>query len=67
MTSSLEEAVQEAEAILLLVRHTPFRELSPEALAGLTSTRVVIDTVNAWDAETWSEAGFELVRLGAGK
>jgi UDP-N-acetyl-D-mannosaminuronic acid dehydrogenase len=67
MTSSLEEAVQEAEAILLLVRHTQFRELTPEDLGGKTSTRTLIDTVNALDAETWGKAGFELVRLGAGK
>lgn len=67
MTSSLEEAVQEAEAILLLVRHTQFREITPEDLGGKTSTRTMIDTVNALDAETWGKAGFELVRLGAGK
>ncbi len=67
MTSSLEDAIHDAEAILLLVRHTQFREIIPEDLARQTSARTVIDTVNAWDAETWAKAGFEIYRLGAGK
>jgi UDP-N-acetyl-D-mannosaminuronic acid dehydrogenase len=67
MASSLENAVQDVEAILLLVRHTQFREIAPEDLAGQTSTRTLIDTVNAWDAETWGKAGFDIVRLGVGK
>jgi UDP-N-acetyl-D-mannosaminuronic acid dehydrogenase len=67
MASSLENAVQDVEAILLLVRHTQFREIAPEDLAGQTSTRTLIDTVNAWDAETWGKAGFDIFRLGVGK
>lgn len=67
MSSSLEDAIQDAEAILLLVRHTQFREINPDDLARRTPTRKVIDTVNAWDAETWEKAGFEVFRLGAGK
>ncbi|GAB4429112.1 MAG: nucleotide sugar dehydrogenase [Anaerolineales bacterium] len=67
MTSSLEEAVKDAQAILLLVRHTQFREMDPQQVADLTSTRTVIDTVNAWDAKAWEEAGFKMYRLGVGK
>ena len=67
MSSSLQDAIHEAEAILLLVRHTQFCEITPEDLAGQTSTRTVIDTVNAWDADTWGKAGFEIFRLGVGK
>ena len=67
MASSLENAVQDAEAILLLVRHTQFCEITPEVLAGQTSARTLIDTVNAWDAETWGKAGFDIFRLGVGK
>jgi len=65
--TTLEEAVKDADAILLLVRHSQFREIDPSAIAALTSTRLVIDTVNAWDTLDWQEAGFQMFRLGVGK
>lgn len=66
MATSFAEAVKGAEAILLLVRHSQFRDMKPSAVATLTSARVVIDTVNAWDADEWEEAGFNVFRLGVG-
>jgi len=65
MACTLEEAVLEAEALLLLVSHTEFRELNPEELSSKTKARIAIDTVNGWDAENWQNAGFQFVRLGA--
>ena len=67
MAASLEEAVKGADAILLLVRHTQFCEKSPAEIAALTPARVVVDTVNAWDATAWKEAGFQVFRLGVNK
>ena len=67
MAPSLEEVLKDADAILLLVRHSQFREMDPLEIATLTSTRIVIDTVNAWDAEAWGNAGFSVFRLGVGK
>ena len=67
MAESFENAVKDADAILLLVRHTQFSEMNPAEVAAITSTRVVVDTVNAWDASRWKEAGFEVFRLGVGK
>jgi UDP-N-acetyl-D-mannosaminuronic acid dehydrogenase len=67
MAASFEDVVKDAEAILLLVRHTQFSEISPDEIAAITSARVVVDTVNAWDASKWKEAGFEVFRLGVGK
>ena len=67
MATTVEEAVKDADAILLLVRHSQFREIDPSAFATLTSTRLVIDTVNAWDTLDWQEVGFEIFRLGVGK
>jgi UDP-N-acetyl-D-mannosaminuronic acid dehydrogenase len=67
MACTLEEAIVEAEALLLLVSHTEFRELNPEELASKTKARLAIDTVNGWDAENWQNAGFQFVRLGARK
>jgi len=67
MAPTLEEAVKDANAILLLVRHTQFSEMNPSDIASVTSARVIVDTVNAWDAVTWEEAGFQMFRLGVNK
>lgn len=67
MFPTFEEALKDADAILLLVRHSQFREMDPSKIAALTSARVVVDTVNAWDANAWKEAGFRVFRLGVGK
>ena len=67
MAASLDETIKDAEAILLLVRHTQFREMNPSEVAAVTSARAVVDTVDAWNADVWKEAGFQVFRLGVGK
>lgn len=67
MASTLEDAIKDADAILLLVRHTQFREMNPSEVAELTTARVVVDTVNAWSAGTWEKSGFQVHRLGVYK
>jgi len=66
MVASLEEALKDVDAILCLVRHTQFRELKSSEMLALTSTRIVIDTVNAWDATAWQSEGFQIFKLGVG-
>ncbi len=67
MASSLEDAVKDADAIILLVKHTEFTTLNPNELAQKTKARIVIDTVNGWNDEVWKNAGFTLFRLGNNK
>jgi len=67
MATSLEDAIQDADAILLLVKHTEFSNFQPEEIAKLTNTRIAVDTVNAWKADEWNKAGFQLHRLGDNK
>jgi len=67
MASSLDDAIREADVILLLVNHTQFRELDPTQIATKTPTRVLIDTVNGWNAADWRAAGFVVYRLGVNK
>ncbi len=63
--SSFEEAVRDADALLLLVNHDQFRQVDPAKLAGMTRARILIDTVNAWDElEFDDQHGFQLYRLG---
>lgn len=67
MAGSRDAALQEADALLLLVRHTEFVNFDPQEIAAQTSARLVIDCVNAWDPGQWSEAGFAVHRLGVSK
>jgi UDP-N-acetyl-D-mannosaminuronic acid dehydrogenase len=64
MSASLDSAIREADAIVLLVKHTEFVNLSPEEMASKTSARILVDCVNAWEPERWQAAGFALHRLG---
>lgn len=64
MAHSLDTALKEADAILLLVRHTDFVNLKPAEVARKTKSRQLIDTVNGWNANEWEQAGFQVHRLG---
>ena len=64
---SWSEAIQECEAILLLVAHDELLKLEPQQVYEHTKARVVVDTVNGWDRKTWQAAGFQFLRLGDGK
>ena len=63
-TTTLGEILDEADVLLLLVGHTPLKNLDPVVAAQLTAARVVVDCVNAWPRETWEYNGFHLTRLG---
>lgn len=67
MAPSLESAIEGADAIMLLVKHTEFTRLDPQEIASKTKARLVIDCVNAWDSSNWKNAGFQLRRLGVNK
>ena len=64
MATDLFAAIEDADGILLLVKHTEFNDLDPDGIASKTKCRVLIDCVNSWDVKTWGEAGFVLHRLG---
>jgi UDP-N-acetyl-D-mannosaminuronic acid dehydrogenase len=61
---TLEAALKNADAAILLVNHSELRALTPDQLASLTRARVLIDTVNGWAGKDWAGAGFKLWRLG---
>jgi UDP-N-acetyl-D-mannosaminuronic acid dehydrogenase len=65
--ATLEEAVSEAQAILLLVQHTDLCKMSAAEYTGISPARIAIDTVNGWESEEWQKAGFQLFRLGVNK
>src|SRR5258708_23981390 len=49
--TNLESALKDTEVILLLVRHSAFVNLTPADIASRTQGRLVIDTVNGWNAQ----------------
>ncbi len=67
MSTTLEEAVKQAEIIVLLVNHTEFKIIDPHELVSITPARVILDTVGAWMPETWEAVGFNTHRLGVSK
>ena len=66
LVDTLNYAVADADAILLLVKHKPFLELSPADLVGRTPAKICIDAVNGWERDAWESAGFNMFRLGDG-
>jgi len=61
---SIEEAVSDADAVLLLTEWPEFVSAEPSALAVLAANPVVIDARNVLDAEVWSSGGWEVRPLG---
>lgn len=66
MATTLEDAINDAEIIMLLVNHKPFQEISARNIRGKTKASIVVDAVNGWNSVEWEEAGFHIVTLGVG-
>jgi len=64
LARDLEEAVRDADAIVLITDHRVFREIDPRAVAPLVRCKVLIDTRNFLDREAWRAAGFAVRTLG---
>ena len=64
MATSLTSAIQDADALMLLVKHTQFKNLDPIEISSKSRARVAIDCVNSWDEQQWRDAGFKVFRLG---
>jgi UDP-N-acetyl-D-mannosaminuronic acid dehydrogenase len=62
--STLEEAVQDADAVLLLVAHQLFKEMLPEQIKSLVRKPVLVDTAGIVNQAPWKAAGFQVYRLG---
>lgn len=67
MAQSLESAIEDADVILLLVKHTEFVDLDPGQLIFRTNAKTVIDCVNGWRADRWRNAGFNIHYLGVNR
>lgn len=61
--SSLEEALDEADAAVLVTDHPEYGALSPEAFADRMRGNVMIDTRAMLDRDRWETAGFDVYQV----
>lgn len=63
-SESIDEAVKEADVIMLVTEWREYRDLDPATIADIVNERHVIDARNALDPTTWRAAGFTYRGLG---
>jgi len=64
MAESFDDAIQNADLVLLLVRHTDFINLQPDEVVSKSRARILIDCVNGWSARQWENTDLTVYRLG---
>lgn len=64
---NLEEAMQDADLVVVLTDHQVFQDYDPSTLGKLMQTKLVLDTKNCLNEENWRSAGFGFKRLGDAK
>jgi UDPglucose 6-dehydrogenase len=64
---TLEDAIRDAELLVLLVGHKAIRDLDPEQVLPLTPARLVFDAVGGWNEHLWEKSGFTFYKLGVGE
>ncbi len=61
---STEEALEEADAVVLATEWQEFRDLDPVAAARIVSSPIIIDGRNVLDVDKWKAAGWTIHALG---
>ena len=64
LARTLDEALEGADALVLVVDHDAFKTIDPAAAALPMRGRIALDARNAFDPARWSAAGFTLHTLG---
>jgi UDP-N-acetyl-D-mannosaminuronic acid dehydrogenase len=59
----LDEALINADLIVLAVAHNQFKDLDPDLIRAKTTAPSVYDAVHAWDKSRWEKAGFKFFGL----
>jgi UDP-N-acetyl-D-mannosaminuronic acid dehydrogenase len=60
----IEQALRDAQALVLLVDHRAFHDIDIDLAAALVSGKRVLDARNALDRAAWEQRGFEVNVLG---
>ena len=64
LSPTLEEAVRDCDAILLITDHRCFRDINPATVAPLVRRKILIDARQFVDRDAWTAAGFVVRTLG---
>ncbi|WP_331457009.1 UDP binding domain-containing protein, partial [Haloferax profundi] len=59
----LDEAVRDADALVLATNHAEFAELSPSKISKLMDGCLIVDTMAHLDKTEWSDAGFNYQQI----
>jgi UDPglucose 6-dehydrogenase len=59
-----QDAVAQADAVLLVTEWQDLRQITPAQLAAATPCRLLLDGRNAWDPEAFRAAGFDYQGMG---
>jgi UDPglucose 6-dehydrogenase len=62
--TSVEEACERADAVLVLTEWRQFVDLDPDDLADRVRARVIVDGRSCLDVARWKQAGWRVYRLG---
>ncbi len=63
-STSVVEACDRADAVLVLTEWNEFLELQPDTLAAVVNAKVLVDGRNCLDGEPWRRAGWRVYVLG---
>jgi UDPglucose 6-dehydrogenase len=63
-STSVLEACDRADAVLVLTEWQEFIDLDPEELAATVRAKVVVDGRNCLDVDLWQNAGWRMYALG---
>ncbi len=64
LCDTLREAVEDAEALVLVTSHQVFSRITPASIGPLMRSCRLVDTRNIFDTVDWRNAGFECYTLG---
>jgi len=67
MEIPLDTLADGADCLVLLVDHQAYAHLDPSVIAARMRRKVLVDARGFFDVEAWTEAGFEVARLGDGR
>ncbi len=66
VVESIEEAVTDADCVILLTDHSDFNDLDPFDLGQMMRRQILLDTRNGLPHQRWKSAGFDVHILGDG-
>jgi len=59
-----EEALQDADAVVVVTEWKEYRELDPQAVGDMVTSKIVIDGRNCLDVAAWRDAGWKYTGMG---